>query len=92
MDRLDIAHTEVRDLDPIKAMVELTELSIDATPITDISVVANFTKLEKLSIANTAVKDLSPLKNLKNLKNLDISGTPITDYSMIASPKLKVKM
>lgn len=47
----------------------------------DISVLANFTKLENLTALASGISDISSLANLPNIKDLELAGNPIGDLS-----------
>jgi internalin A len=85
MDRLDISHTLVGD-DEFKAVasfVNLTELMLDETNISDLTPVANLKKLERVSLKKTRVSSLAPLANIKTLKFIYIADTPVTDITPV---------
>jgi internalin A len=85
MDRLDISHTLIGDdqLKIVGAMANITELMLDEDNVTDISPLANLSKLEKLSLKKTAVKSLAPLAQSKTLKFLWIADTPVSDITPV---------
>lgn len=86
LDQLDLGVTPVRDLTPLGANnVNITELSLDDTQVTDLGPLAKLTKLEKLSIKNTLVTDVSPLAKLTHLKRLDVAGCALTNVDTLAS-------
>ena len=68
--------SSIGDLSPLEACPDLEFLECHGTPISDISVLADKTKLEYLNIANLPnLTDLSPLYGLKQLKLVRICGT-----------------
>jgi internalin A len=85
MDRLDISHTLVGDdqFKSVGALVNVTELTMDETNVSDLTPVANMKKLERLSIKKTQVKSLAPLSQLKSMKFLYIADTPLTDITPV---------
>jgi Leucine-rich repeat (LRR) protein len=85
MDRLDISHTLVGDEEfkSIASFVNLTELMLDETAISDLTPVANLRKLERISIKKTQVKSLAPLSQIRTLKFIYIADTPITDITPV---------
>lgn len=83
MDRLDLGRTAVRDITPLRTLVNLTELQLDDTMVDDIAPLDKLTKLERVSLKNTPVKSLEPLRGHKKLRFLYIGGTTITDISPV---------
>jgi hypothetical protein len=57
----------------------LTNISLDATYITDLSPLQQFYNLERLILRDNAITSILPLKNLQNLRTLDISYNFIRD-------------
>jgi internalin A len=64
--------------------VNLTELELADTQISDVTPLAKCKKLEKLSIKHTTVADISPLKGLDKLKFLYVEGCAITNLDSLA--------
>jgi internalin A len=87
MDRLDLSHTLVGDdeLKSVGSLVNVTELTLDETAISDLTPIANLKKLERLSIKKTQVKSLAPLAQLKAMKFVYIADTPVTDITPVQS-------
>lgn len=85
MDRLDISHTPVGDdeFKSVASFVNLTELMLDETSISDLNPVANLKKLERVSIKKTRVSSLAPLSQIKTLKFVYIADTPVTDITPV---------
>ena len=74
----------VRELDSLKT------LTLDDTPISDISPLADLANLESIALRRTSVTDLTPLARLPKLRVLSISGARVLDLSPLAkAPKLK---
>ena len=65
----------------LENLVNLTELELDDTQVSDISPLSKAKKLERLSIRRTLVTDVSPLKDLLKLKYLYVEGSAVTDIS-----------
>lgn len=85
LDQLDLGVTPVRDLTPLgDNNVNITELSLDDTQVTDLGPLAKLTKLEKLSIKNTTVQDVSPLAKLTHLKRLDVAGCALNNVDTLS--------
>lgn len=58
----------------MQILKNLTELYLYETDVSDLSPIANSTKIEKLALFETKVSDISPLKNLTNLKRAQVGG------------------
>jgi internalin A len=85
MDRLDLSHTLVGDneLKSVGSLINVTELTLDETAISDLTPIANLKKLERLSIKKTQVKSLAPLAQLRAMKFLYIADTEVTDITPV---------
>jgi internalin A len=85
MDRLDISHTLVGDdqFKSVASFVNVTELMLDETDVSDITPVAGLKKLERISLKKTRVTSLAPLSQIHTLKFIYIADTGITDISPI---------
>jgi hypothetical protein len=63
-----------RECGPLaKSLEERTNLSLDATHITDLSPLANLPALERLSLRDNTIQFIAPLRHLSRLRYLDIS-------------------
>lgn len=58
---------------------DVTELSLSAMGIRDISALSVCTQLTQLDLSGNEISDLSPLMNIPTLEWLDISGNQVTD-------------
>jgi internalin A len=87
MDRLDISHTLVGDdeFKSVASFVNVTELMLDETDVSDLTPVANLKKLERLSMKKTRVSSLAPLSQIKTLKFIYIADTPVSDITPVQS-------
>jgi internalin A len=85
MDRLDISHTLVGDdeFKSVASFVNVTELMLDETNVSDLTPVANLRKLERLSMKKTRVSNLAPLSQTKTLKFIYIADTPVSDITPV---------
>jgi internalin A len=85
LDRLDISHTLVDDdaFKSVASFVNLTELMIDETNISDLAPVVNLKKLERLSLKKTRVSSLAPLSQTRTLKFVYIADTLVTDITPV---------
>ena len=86
-----VAHAKVADLTGLQHAINLTRLDLSETNVSDISALANLTKLWQLNISyNPAVSDISALANLTNLTWLKLNSTNVSDISALANlTKLK---
>jgi len=85
------------DIEPLRYMSELQCLSLsECRYITDISVLAQLTKLEILLIQGNPITDLTPLFGLENLRYLyldtDIVAQEHLDELKLALPNLKINV
>ncbi|KRM71989.1 KxYKxGKxW signal peptide domain-containing protein [Lacticaseibacillus brantae] len=51
--------------------------------ITDLSPIANLTKLQRIELTGNRIADLTPLKNLKQVTYLDLSWNCISDWTQL---------
>jgi Leucine-rich repeat (LRR) protein len=66
-------YNDITDLTGIEYCINLVNLEIHDTLITNISPLSGLVNLEELDISDNYVTDISPLANLTKLKRLDIS-------------------
>jgi len=64
---LDSAELTDADIEPLKYMVNLTELSLWSNQISDISALAGLKNLTVLSLGDNRISDINPLAGLTNL-------------------------
>ena len=76
---LNLAHTEVNNIDSLAKLENLEELNLLLTKITDITPLQNLTKLKKLNLSSMKITDISLLKNFVNLEQLEMFNTQISD-------------
>jgi hypothetical protein len=69
----------------IAALADLHHLSLDETPISDLSPLAALTSLQYLSLDRTQVSDLSALAALTGLQFLSLDETQVSDLSPLAA-------
>lgn len=84
IERLGFGHNRMSELPSAEVMsgMELTELSINDNPVTDISALSACSKLSYLDISGTGVYDLNPLLDLKELKTLRLDRLPMTQQQL----------
>ena len=82
----DKGYRPIKDFTGLEYAVNLTELvMLGIHPLSDVSPLANLTKLTNLSFGDNRVSDISVLANLTNLKRFGISGSQVWDISVLAN-------
>jgi internalin A len=71
----------VDSVDVYDDRLNLTELEVDDTEVSDLTPLAKLKKLERLSIRRTLVTDVSPLRELTKLKYVYTEGAALADIS-----------
>lgn len=71
----------IRDLSPLRNLINLRKLRISANEISDISQLKNLKKLRVLEISSTKLKDVSHIKELKKITNLAFTNCDINDIT-----------
>ena len=61
---LDLSHTKVTDLTPLKKLTKLESLDLSNTKVTDLTPLKGLTKLRQLRLVRSQVTDLTPLDDL----------------------------
>ena len=83
---LDLSCLEIQEIP--EELLELAQILCDLylsdTDISDLSPLANLTKLERLYLGYTKASDLSPLANLTSLECLSFWRTNVSDISPLA--------
>lgn len=69
---IDLGHNEIDDISFVAYMLDLEVAILALNTWTDLSPIANCTKLNYLEMDDTNCKDLSALANLSNLQDLNI--------------------
>ncbi|MBC2328780.1 LapB repeat-containing protein [Listeria swaminathanii] len=87
---VDINGSTLTDITGLEFAHNLTSLSLLNTSVTDFSVIANITSLNRLIISGTSLTDdsLPDLNGLINLTSMDLSNTNINDNSLDKINKL----
>ncbi|MBQ2767695.1 MAG: leucine-rich repeat protein [Clostridia bacterium] len=78
---LDLRGANVRNIFPLRALVNLTELDLGENGITDLSPLAELNHLTVLRLDNNDISDLSPLAGLRKLTTLYLNYNHIADIS-----------
>ena len=88
-DFVNLAGLEIKEIP--KKLLELAQILCDLylsdTDISDVSPLANLTKLASLYLGSTKVSDISSLANLTNLERLSLWRTGVSDISSLANLK-----
>ena len=82
--RLTFASLENSDIELLKYMKNLTELSLIGNRISDISPLSGLTNLTDLALGGNRISDISPLSGLTNLKTLNLNLNEISDISTLS--------
>ena len=77
--RLQLEGLNIESLGPITEMVNLRQLDLSKTQITDISGLDKLSGLEEITLRDLRVKDYSPLKNLTFLRSMNLSWNSLGD-------------
>ena len=86
---------ELSDLSPLKDLVQLQQLDVSYTSLSDNSIfkrlglsnksvlspLKDLVQLQQLDVSSTQVSDLSPLKDLVQLQQLEVFHTKVSDLS-----------
>ena len=81
---LNISGTLVDDIYPIRNLVDLQDLNISNSQVTNLDALIYSMSLQSLNISNTGIYDLRPIENLSNLKYLNFAKTHVDDISPLA--------
>ena len=84
--KLNAWFANITNLKGLEYCTNLEHLDLNGDKYTDLTPIANLTKMKTLNIANNkAVTDISCLKNLTNLINLYADNSNISDISVLAN-------
>ena len=88
---LFLSHNRIEKIDAIRNLTDLESLdfarNIGEERISDISAIANLTKLKLLGLSDTNIPDISVLKNLVNLEIFMANDSKIEDISALKTAK-----
>ena len=77
---LNTANKGIRELTGLEFAINLEELDLSNNDkISDVTPLADLTKLKKLDLSNNEIVDVEPLTELENLIELDLSNNEIVD-------------
>ncbi|CAL6074261.1 Conserved_hypothetical protein [Hexamita inflata] len=71
----------IRSLDGLQKMTQLTELTLSLNQISNIEIIASLVNLTTLDMSQNNLEDISPIAKLKQLKALDLSQNLITSIT-----------
>jgi len=80
--RLHLRHPSLRDITPLRALVELRELELTKTEVADLSPLKD-SKLTLLVLDGDKVSDLRPLRTMKELGIVALTNLPLRDLSAL---------
>ena len=82
--KLDLARNRMlRAFKPLPALIDLRELNLHSTALTDAAGLSLLCKLLRLDLSGTGVVDLRPLAALLNLETLYLSNTRVRDVTAL---------
>ena len=88
---LFLSHNQIKNIDAVKNLTNLESLdfarNIGEERISDISAIANLTKLKLLGLSDANIPDISVLKNLVNLETFMANDSRIEDISVLKNAK-----
>ena len=76
---LDLIFAKTNNNDP----KNIRFLNIWGNMLSDISIISNFTSLEKINLNSNLIEDITALKNLKNIKELSLKDNKISDINQL---------
>lgn len=81
---LDISNNQyIQTLEPLSPLLNLRNLDLSGTNISDLTPIRNLTELVELNLSATRVKDLTPLKYSNKLERLVINNTEVNSISVL---------
>ena len=75
---------QIKDLEPLSELSDLTDLNCSNTVIINLFPVRNLNRLEVLNVSNAPVDDLAALSYSTSLKSLDCSYTLLNDLAPVS--------
>ncbi|MCF6241490.1 MAG: leucine-rich repeat domain-containing protein [Bacteroidales bacterium] len=75
--KLNISHTNVVDLYPLRNLNKMEELDLSATKVKNINALQYMSSLSRLIIDSTLLEDISVLENMDSLKTLSMQYTKV---------------
>ena len=88
---LFLSHNQIKNIDAVKNLTNLESLdfarNIGEERISDISAIANLTKLKLLGLSDANIPDISVLRNLVNLETFMANDSKIEDISVLKNAR-----
>ena len=81
-------NTPTLDLRPLVTLINLKELSLKNSKVSDISLLARLTELRSLDLSHNHISDIRPLSDLRELRTLRIRGNPIKNLMPLSGLNL----
>ncbi len=81
--KLNMSHTHVSDLYPLRNLNKMEELDLSATKVQNINALQYMSSLNKLIIDSTLVEDITVLENMDSLKILSMQYTKVDSLAPI---------
>ena len=85
---LDLAHNKIVDISPLTNLTQLWWVALNGNQI---SIIPNFSKLDKLeelNLGGNLINDISPLDNLLEIVKLVLDQNSINDISSLSEIKI----
>lgn len=73
----------IKDLEGIQYLTNITQLELGGNQISNISVLKDLKNLTHLDLSNNQISDINALKNLENLTCLNLNSNQISDISPV---------
>jgi internalin A len=74
---LDLSHSQVSDLSPLRALTALEQLNVSWTRVAGVEALRELTRLEVLDVSGTHVVDLAPLGGLHGMKSFECRDSAV---------------
>jgi len=78
---LPAARASSGDFASLGSLINLTELNMDSTQVSDINFLVDMTDLEYLQLSYNPISDITPIENLINLTYLHLRANQVSDIS-----------
>ncbi len=84
LESLNIANTEITNLEPLRGMSNLQNINLEKTFVNSLSPLENMSSLKSLDIVETQISDLSALTEDSNIDIILADNTAITTSQVVA--------
>jgi Leucine-rich repeat (LRR) protein len=81
MDEIELAQSEIDDLDGVQYCIHVITMDLSGNSISDISWLWGLSLLEEINLSDNKITDIDTLSNLKNLRTLNLSNNTFNDIS-----------